>query len=136
MKTFKDLKERDIVWIIDYKDIKEYKVHYCIPYNGYYCLVIEGFGMDPFRNGEGICEEHTVRPDESIYCVYYYKNINFETKGYIILNKEDINKYQSKLLKDYRKHLYKRLKKVRNLENLYIRQIDEVENIMKFKSNG
>ena len=61
--------------------------------------------------------------------------INFETKGYIILNKEDINKYQSKLLKDYRKHLYKRLKKVRNLENLYIRQIDEVENIMKFKSN-
>lgn len=136
MKTFKDLKEGDIVWIIDYKDIKEYKVHYCIPYNGYYCLVIEGFGMDPFRNGEGICEEHTVRPDESIYYIYYYKNINFETKGCIILNKEDINKYQSKLLKDYRKHLYKRLKKVRNLENLYIRQIDEVEDIIKLKSNG
>lgn len=52
MKTFKDLKEWDTVWIIDYKDIKEYKVHYCIPYNGYYCLVIKDFSMDPFRNGE------------------------------------------------------------------------------------
>lgn len=51
-KTFKDLKEWDTVWIIDYKDIKEYKVYYCIPYNGYYCLVIKDFSMDPFRNGE------------------------------------------------------------------------------------
>ena len=61
MKTFKDLKEWNTVWIIDYKDIKEYKVHYCIPYNGYYCLVIKDFSMDPFRNGEWIYEEHTVR---------------------------------------------------------------------------
>lgn len=135
MRTFKDLKEGDIVWIVDYKDIKEYKVYYCIPYNGYHCLVIEGFYIDPFHV-EGVHDEHIVRPDESIYCVYYHKNINFKTKGYIILNKEDIDKYQSKLLKGYRKYLYKRLKKVRNLENLYIRQIDEVEDIMKFKSNG
>ena len=33
----------DTVWIIDYKDIKEYKVKYCRPYNDHHCLVIKDF---------------------------------------------------------------------------------------------
>ena len=119
MKTFKDLKEWDTVWIIDYKDIKEYKVHYCIPYNDHHCLVIKDFSTS--KGYPNLLSEHPVDSDRSVVYI---------DKHYIVLNKEDIHEYQMKCLIKRRNKLYGLLNGLRKAERTYINQIDEVENLI------
>lgn len=119
MKTFKDLKEWDTVWIIDYKDIKEYKVKYCRPYNDHHCLVIKDFFTS--KEYPNLLSEHPVDSDRSVVYI---------DKHYIVLNKEDIHEYQMKCLIERRNKLYGLLNGLRKAERTYINQIDEVENLI------
>lgn len=119
MKTFKDLKEWDTVWIIDYKDIKEYKVKYCRPYNDHHCLAIKDFF--PSKGHPYLSFEFPVDSD---------KSIEYIDKHYIVLNKEDIHEYQMKCLIERRNKLYGLLNGLRKAERTYIKQIDEVEDLI------
>lgn len=111
-KTFKELNSDDIIYVISFNKIVECKVDYCRPYNGHHCLLIKDF----FTSNE--------------YPVDSDKSIEYIDKYYIVLNKEDIHECQMKCLIKRRNKLYGLLNGVRKAERTYIKQIDEVEDLI------